>query len=267
MQNRQHHIILVKIVQKNKIFIRYLTLQKKPQVKNLVQKSVERKWRIYGKMKKLSVQGKKWNKRILEMKESNELLFREKEIRGREQENFDMIKKNILYCFDFKGLAENCYLNKEYDRCVELLGKVVDHLYEIFHLCQGGMQTDIVSKNTIENMKDGRVEIYIAYILGRFNEVANFLNHTCMDENFSCIEEEHLKNMYCAIKQMDKDAFIEALNSRIQDIRRIPLDYMVVLDYWAIALIKYAKGKGISVEAKYIEVGYIEEKDAYLFDY
>ncbi len=48
---------------------------------------------------------------------------------------------------------------------------------------------------------------------------------------------------------MDKDAFIEALNSRIQDIRRIPLDYMVVLDYWAIALIKYAKGKGISVES------------------
>ena len=88
-----------------------------------------------------------------------------------------------------------------------------------------------------------------------------------MDENFSCIEEEHLKNMYCAIKQMDKDAFIEALNSRIQDIRRIPLDYMVVLDYWAIALIKYAKEKGISVEAKYIEVGYIEEKDAYLFDF
>ena len=73
--------------------------------------------------------------------------------------------------------------------------------------------------------------------------------------------------MYCAIKQMDKDAFIEALNSRIQDIRRTPLDYMVVLDYWAIALIKYAKGKGISVEAKYIEVGYIEEKDAYLFDF
>ena len=48
---------------------------------------------------------------------------------------------------------------------------------------------------------------------------------------------------------MDKDAFIDALNSRIQDIRRIPLDYMVVLDYWAIALIKYVKGKGISVEA------------------
>lgn len=48
---------------------------------------------------------------------------------------------------------------------------------------------------------------------------------------------------------------------------RIPLDYMVVLDYWAIALIKYAKGKGISVEAKYIEVGYIEEKDTYLFDF
>ena len=47
-------------------------------------------------MKKLSVQGKKWNKRIWEMKESNELLFREKEIRVREQENFDMIKKNIL---------------------------------------------------------------------------------------------------------------------------------------------------------------------------
>ena len=47
-------------------------------------------------MKKLSVQGKKWNKRILEMKENNELLFREKEIRGREQENFDMIKK--IYC-------------------------------------------------------------------------------------------------------------------------------------------------------------------------
>ena len=48
---------------------------------------------------------------------------------------------------------------------------------------------------------------------------------------------------------MDKDAFIEALNGRIQDIRRIPLDYLVVLDHWAIALIKYVKGKGISVEA------------------
>lgn len=32
-------------------------------------------------MKKLSVQGRKWNKRILEMKENNELLFRENEIR------------------------------------------------------------------------------------------------------------------------------------------------------------------------------------------
>ena len=150
-------------------------------------KLVGEKWRVYGKMKQLSVQGKKWNKRILEMKENNELLLRKKEIQGLEQEKFDL--------------------------------------------------------------------------------VANFLDYSSMDEIFSCIEEEHLKNMYCAIKQMDKDAFIEALNSRIQDIRRIPLDYMVVLDYWAIALIKYAKGKGISVEAKYIEVGYIEEKDTYLFDF
>lgn len=47
-------------------------------------------------MKKLSVQGRKWNKRILEMKENNELLLREKEIRGLEQENFDMVKKT--YC-------------------------------------------------------------------------------------------------------------------------------------------------------------------------
>ena len=45
-------------------------------------------------MKKLSVQGKKWNKRILEMKENNELLLRKKEIQGLEQENFDMVKKN-----------------------------------------------------------------------------------------------------------------------------------------------------------------------------
>ena len=44
-------------------------------------KLVGEKWRIYGKMKKLSVQGKKWNKRILEMKESNEFLFWEKKIR------------------------------------------------------------------------------------------------------------------------------------------------------------------------------------------
>ena len=237
------------------------------QIRKMEKKLVGEKWRIYGKMKKLSVQGKKWNKRILEMKESNELLFREKEIQHLEQESFDMIKKNTLYCLRFTGLAENCYLNQEYDRCKELLGKVVDHLYEVFNFDQAGMQTNTGTKDTVEDMKEGDEDIYIAYILGRFNEVANFLNHTCMDENFSCIEEEHLKNMYCAIKQMDKDAFIEALNSRIQDIRRIPLDYMVVLDYWAIALIKYAKEKGISVEAKYIEVGYIEEKDAYLFDY
>ena len=101
-------------------------------------KLVGEKWRIYGKMKKLSVQGKKWNKRILEMKENNELLLRKKEIQGLEQENFDMIKKNILYFLDFKGLAENCYLNKEYDRCKELLGKVVDHIYKMFSLYQGG---------------------------------------------------------------------------------------------------------------------------------
>ena len=237
------------------------------QIREMGKKLVGEKWRIYSKMKQLSVQGRKWNKRILEMKENNELLLREKEIQGLEQENFDMVKKNILYFLDFKGLAENCYLNKEYDRCKELLGKVVDHIYKMFSLYQGGMQTDVASKNTVEKMKKGREEIYIAYFLEKFDLVANFLDYSSMDEIFSCIEEEHLKNMYCAIKQMDKDAFIEALNSRIQDIRRIPLDYMVVLDYWAIALIKYAKGKGISVEAKYIEVGYIEEKDTYLFDF
>ena len=61
-------------------------------------KLVGEKWRVYGKMKKLSVQGKKWNKRILEMKENNELLLRKKEIQGLEQENFDMVKK-IYYIF------------------------------------------------------------------------------------------------------------------------------------------------------------------------
>ena len=136
-------------------------------------------------MKKLSVQGKKWNKRILEMKENNELLLREKEIRGLEQENFDMVKKNILYFLDFKGLAENCYLNKEYDRCKELLGKVVDHIYKMFSLYQGGMQTDVASKNTVEKMKKGREEIYIAYFLEKFDLVANFLDYSSMDEIFS----------------------------------------------------------------------------------
>ena len=63
------------------------------QIRKMEKKLVGEKWRIYGKMKKLSVQGKKWNKRILEMKESNELLFREKEIQHLEQESFDMIKK------------------------------------------------------------------------------------------------------------------------------------------------------------------------------
>ena len=136
-------------------------------------------------MKKLSVQGKKWNKRIVEMKESNELLFREKEIQHWEQENFDMIKKNTIYCHRFTGLAENCYLNQEYDRCKELWGKVVDHLQEVFNFDQAGMQTNTGTKDTVEDMKEGDEDIYIAYILGRFNEVANFLNHTCMDENFS----------------------------------------------------------------------------------
>ena len=80
-----------------------------------------------------------------------------------------------------------------------------------------------------------------------------------IDDYFDNFEDEYLKGMYDAINEEKQEIFDAFLEKRIRDIRKMSVDYIVIVDFWSLGLLKYATEKGMKNSLKVIELGYTEQ--------
>ena len=209
-------------------------------------------------MKKIDYISKKMIKRMEEMEANNEIEFRKKEILEVANSSFDEIKKHSLLCIESKGLAECQYIKGDYNSSINSWTLCIDHLINAFVFGKK-VNTDVAIKIDLEKSKKECAEIYIAYVLNKFEELSQYLLYSKIDDYFDNFEDEYLKGMYDAINEEKQETFDALLEKRIRDIRKMSVDYIVIVDFWSLSLLKYATEKGMKNSLKVIELGYTEQ--------
>lgn len=212
-------------------------------------------------MKKLEYHSKKWNKRIDSMNEKNEISFWRNEIAEIKQKANDVIHEQMMFNNSYILLAKCEYLNKDYTNAVNSWNLCIDCLIEAFKL-EGTTDTSEAVKINLKRAKQKCGEVYIAYVLNRFKEISQYVIYDTIEEVFESIDEEdNLKGIYNSIKERNQESFDLFMKNRIKEIRRLSEDYLVVVDFWALSLIKYASEKGMENNIRVVELGYTEYGD------
>lgn len=209
-------------------------------------------------MKKVDYISKKMIKRMEEMEANNEIEFRKKEILEVDNSSFDELKKHSLQSIEYKGLAECQYIKEDYNSSINSWTLCIDHLINAFILGKK-VDTDVAIKIDLEKSKKECGEVYISYVLNKFEELSQYLLYSKIDDYFDNFEDEYLKGMYDAINEEKQEIFDAFLEKRIRDIRKMSVDYIVIVDFWSLSLLKYATEKGMKNSLKVIELGYTEQ--------
>lgn len=211
-------------------------------------------------MKKIDFFSTKWIKRIEKMNSGNELAYRKNEITDTSNSSFDEVKKCVLHSMEYWRLAECEYLNKDYHSCINSLNLCIDQLISAFNL-EGEVNTTEPIKMKLNEVKKGDGEVYIAYATNRFDDLSQYLYSSQIEEYFTQVEDENLIGMYHSIKEHNEEKLEVFLNKRIRDIRRMSVDYLIVIDFWALSLVKYAVENGMKINTKVIELGFTEQEN------
>lgn len=210
-------------------------------------------------MKKIEYASSKIEKRIERMKSENEYDFRQNEIvRTKESFSADPLHQNILLSGRYIMLAECLYMEAAWNETIKSLNYGIDALEKAFEL-NGKVQTSIATQKVIDKKSIGSGETYIAYAINRFESLSRYLISRNIENHFETITDDILKALYKAILDNNQKEVTLALEKRIRDIRRMAIDYAVIIDYHAISLMQYAALNGIKTELKVFELGYTEE--------
>lgn len=210
-------------------------------------------------MKKIEYASSKIEKRIERMKSENEYDFRQNEIvRTKESFSADLLHQNILLSGRYIMLAECLYMEADWNETIKSLNYGIDALEKAFEL-NGKVQTSIATQKVIDKKSIGSGETYIAYAINRFESLSRYLISRNIENHFETITDDILKALYKAILDNNQKEVTLALEKRIRDIRRMAIDYAVLIDYHAISLMQYAAHNGIKTELKVFELGYTEE--------
>ena len=210
-------------------------------------------------MKKIEYASSKIEKRIVRMKSENEYVFRQNEIvRTKESFSADPLHQNILLSGRYIMLAECLYMEADWNETIKSLNYGIDALEKAFEL-NGKVQTSTATQKVIDKKFIGSGETYIAYAINRFESLSSYLISHNIEDYFETITDGILKALYKAILDNNQKEVTFALEKRIRDIRRMAIDYAVIIDYHAISLMQYAALNGIKTEVKVFELGYTEE--------
>ena len=210
-------------------------------------------------MKKIEYASSKIEKRIERMKSENEYDFRQNEIvRTKESFSADPLHQNILLSGRYIMLAECLYMEAAWNETIKSLNYGIDALEKAFEL-NGKVQTSTATQKVIDKKSIGSGETYIAYAINRFESLSRYLISRNIENHFETITDDILKALYKAILDNNQKEVTLALEKRIRDIRRMAIDYAVIIDYHAISLMQYAALNGIKTELKVFELGYTEE--------
>jgi hypothetical protein len=208
-------------------------------------------------MKKLEYKSAKWDKLVDFSISNNEIEYRRNEIEEVKEIATDKIHEQMLYRISYILLAKCEYINKEYKQSIDSWSAGITHLINAFNL-EGKVETNEASKIRLEEFKSGCGEVYIAYVMNRFDELSSYMINSDIEYYLSDDEDEYLYGMYLAVKEGNQQKFDLFLTKRIKEIRKFSVDYLVVVDFWALSLVKFALEHGIKNSIKVIELGYTE---------
>lgn len=211
-------------------------------------------------MKKPEYMSAKWHKRNEIMLFTNEIEARKKEIEDTNNSSFDDAKKSFLHCLEYNNLARCEYMNKEYENCKQTLNMVIDELINAFiwvEKCDVAVST----RMALKEIQEGREEVYIAYVINRFSDLSQYLISNKIEDFFEKLEDDNLIGMVVSIKEHDEKKLDEFLCKRIKDIRKMSVDYLLIIDFWSLGILKYALENGMRIRTKVIELGFTEQDD------
>lgn len=210
-------------------------------------------------MKKLEYMSSKLVKRMERMKSENELSFRKNEIvRTKESFSDDVLQLYVLLNGRYIMLAECSYMESDCGETIKSLNYGIDSLKKALEF-NGNAKTSIAIQRILDKKVFGGGDVYVAYAIERFEEISRFLVSQNIEYFFDVLTDDILKNLYNAILNKNQDEVDSALEKRIRDIRKSPIDYTVILDYYSISLMRYAALKGIKTNVKVFELGYSED--------
>ena len=219
------------------------------------------------KLKKIEYKGKKWDKKkekeknvsyqeIINSLESLEELWKKG---GCEEILYHLSKASKMLL-----LAKSTYIIGELNKCQEYMDMLVDETILTCKLYEDGTDVARGVSETIKSLMDNGVEAYYAMAINRNSDLekittTNHILRKLVNKEYetikdNCREGEPIDGMLMAICENDNTKFEVALVERIKEIRKISMDYMIIIDIWSVVLVPIAKRHGMDFYCNYIEV-------------
>ena len=214
---------------------------------------------IVGLSCKLQFISSKWEKRKKQIIDNNYIEMELKSINEINENIFDNIKKARLASMEVKCIAEFYYVLNNNQKCIQYLNQSLDYFVKGMNGMQNGEKTSEFISERYENEVKRGVIPYIAYLLGRYDEIKPYSSEHPIERIFRAEsvyneEDENLDNMYQAVLNHDPTAFRENLDKRIRNLRKNSYDCLCAIDYWSLTLMKFASERGMETDYPYIEL-------------